>query len=433
MHFELAPNLAMFGRTGSHAYGTATPTSDVDYRGVVLTPLWLKVSTTQRFEQHQGDDPKLRASRVLSIPVEWESYAGGNIPVEWQPMFPEPFEDCTVYDLQKACTLMAAANPNMLELLWLPEDCLVHVGYAWAELMKIRHAFLSTRVQHTFSGYAHAQWRKIRSHRSWLLDPPKAPPTRADFGLPEMSPLPADDRNRIEESIEAVLRSWGIEDLVMDGAERDVLRERMREFWSTAIERPYGLSDVVDDQAGLIVTILANTTQPKESRIAEALEATDELRRLMAQSFNLDADLRTVAGESLGLTTSVLELLARERSYRAALKQWQSFVRWKAERNPARAELEARFGYDTKHAMHLIRLLRMGVEALEGRGIVVRRPDAGQLLGIREGLYSYEELSAMAEMEMAELELAARSTSLPKRPDVELIDRTIARLYNVDP
>src|ERR1039458_5020213 len=30
---------------------------------------------------------------------------------------------------------------------------------------------------------------------------------------------------------------------------------------------------------------------------------------------------------------------------------------WKAQRNPKRAELEAKFGYDTKHAMHLVRLM----------------------------------------------------------------------------
>ncbi|AEZ66297.1 hypothetical protein phiTE_131 [Pectobacterium phage phiTE] len=34
-------------------------------------------------------------------------------------------------------------------------------------------------------------------------------------------------------------------------------------------------------------------------------------------------------------------------------------------RNAARHELEEKFGYDTKHAMHLVRLLRMSQEILE--------------------------------------------------------------------
>jgi predicted nucleotidyltransferase len=65
---------------------------------------------------------------------------------------------------------------------------------------------------------------------------------------------------------------------------------------------------------------------------------------------------------SLGLSREVIDILERERRFRAAQKHWQSFQRWRAERNPMRADLESRYGYDTKHAMHLIRLMRTGLE-----------------------------------------------------------------------
>jgi len=58
---------------------------------------------------------------------------------------------------------------------------------------------------------------------------------------------------------------------------------------------------------------------------------------------------------------------------------------WTRSRNPARAELERRYGYDTKHAMHLIRLLRMAVEVLSTGEVVVRRPDAEDLRAVRRG------------------------------------------------
>ncbi len=53
-----------------------------------------------------------------------------------------------------------------------------------------------------------------------------------------------------------------------------------------------------------------------------------------------------------------------EQGYRAALRHWNQYQEWLRNRNPARAELEASYGYDTKHAMHLLRLLRMGEEIL---------------------------------------------------------------------
>src|SRR6185436_7068494 len=81
--------------------------------------------------------------------------------------------------------------------------------------------------------------------------------------------------------------------------------------------------------------------------------------------------------------------LDAQRAFDASLKAWQHFVTWRAERNPQRAELETRYGYDTKHAMHLIRLLRMGEEVLSGKGVIVRRPDAADLRAIREGAWTY--------------------------------------------
>jgi len=45
--------------------------------------------------------------------------------------------------------------------------------------------------------------------------------------------------------------------------------------------------------------------------------------------------------------------------------------------------LEAKFGFDTKHAMHLIRLLRMAREILETGVVHVKRPDAEELSAIR--------------------------------------------------
>jgi hypothetical protein len=117
-----------------------------------------------------------------------------------------------------------------------------------------------------------------------------------------------------------------------------------------------------------------------------------------------------------------------ERAYRAAQRHWDNYQKWKRERNPARAELEAKFGYDTKHAMHLLRLLRMGREILAEGKVHVLRPAAKWLLEVRDGLLSYEELLELAKQGEAELaELMSRSP-LPEAPDDEAAENLVIEL-----
>ena len=80
------------------------------------------------------------------------------------------------------------------------------------------------------------------------------------------------------------------------------------------------------------------------------------------------------------------------------MKHWESYQTWKTHRNPARAALERQHGYDTKHAMHLVRLMRMGLEVLERGDLRVRRDDADALSAIRDGAMSFDELLAEVEL-----------------------------------
>ncbi len=118
----------------------------------------------------------------------------------------------------------------------------------------------------------------------------------------------------------------------------------------------------------------------------------------------------------------------QERAYRAALKHFGDYERWRENRNPARAALEEAHGYDTKHAMHLCRLLKMGREILTHGEVLVRRPDREWLLGVRRGAMSYEELVAWAEKETAVLPSLAQASILPDEPDRARVDALVVRL-----
>jgi diadenosine tetraphosphate (Ap4A) HIT family hydrolase len=166
----------------------------------------------------------------------------------------------------------------------------------WARLHAARHLFLTRKVEHTFLGYAEAQLKKIMLHRAWLLDPPQAPPTRAAFGLPESSTLSRDERHRLESAITDRLRGFGVDDLELEPSVRLAITTRLERF----LEAAFGVEG----------------------------EALEDARRAVAEA-------------TLGIPRETVDALRAERRYQAAQQRWASYERWRRERNPARATLEA--------------------------------------------------------------------------------------------
>lgn len=109
--------------------------------------------------------------------------------------------------------------------------------------------------------------------------------------------------------------------------------------------------------------------------------------------------------------------LEARRAFQAAVKHHRGYQTWRKNRNPKRAVLEEKHGYDTKHAMHLCRLLKMGVEILSKGEVLVRRPDADWLKGVRNGALSYHELLDWVRQAEQELSRAEANSPLPEEPD----------------
>jgi hypothetical protein len=66
--------------------------------------------------------------------------------------------------------------------------------------------------------------------------------------------------------------------------------------------------------------------------------------------------------------------------------------------------------------------MRMCREILETGEVRVRRPDREEILGIRNGAWSYDQLIAWAEQEDKALDEAARTSPLPRGPDRDALD-----------
>lgn len=93
-----------------------------------------------------------------------------------------------------------------------------------------------------------------------------------------------------------------------------------------------------------------------------------------------------------------------------------------------RKALVDQFGYDTKNAAHLIRLLRMGMEFLATGEMNVERHDAKQLIQIKQGEFKLEEIKSMAEDLFDKTEQALIHSKLPDKPDTAGAERLLIKI-----
>ena len=334
-HAWLRDRTILLSLHGSHAYGLNVATSDVDLKGVAVPPAHYLHGFDKTFEQAEQSEP-----------------------------------DLVIFGVQKFMRLAAECNPNIIEILFTEESEVRICTAAGRELRDHRQEFLSKKAKHTFSGYAMSQLKRIRGHYRWLKNPPKAPPSRTDMGLPERTVIPTDQLQAAQSAVEKALARWNLTEMSgIEPADRNTLQNTMAEM------------------------------------LAEAKIGTDEL--YMA------------AARTVGYDENFIRLLDIERQYTGRKKDWESYQNWLKTRNPARAEIESKYGYDTKHGMHLVRLMKCAREILTTGEVHVKRDDREELLAIRHGAWPYEQLIEWAEKEDKELEAAYHASTLPHAPDRE--------------
>jgi predicted nucleotidyltransferase len=141
---------------------------------------------------------------------------------------------------------------------------------------------------------------------------------------------------------------------------------------------------------------------------------------------------RTFGGHDVAVSSSMPSRVTHfdGPGWDAAQKNWKNYQTWKKNRNPARAELEVSYGFDGKHAMHLIRLLRMGAELLETGIVNVKRKDREELLDIRRGRFSYESLLTLSEGYIARVNELTETSDLPAKPNHEAAEQLLVELIS---
>lgn len=307
-------------------------------------------------------------------------------------------EDKAYYSLRKFATLAVANNPNVLELLFVDNADVVLSTPASEALRANKKLFLSQRCQKTFVGYAHAQLHRIRTHIKWLSQELEA--------MKVLIPVLLQGRLRSD------WVAWRFGD------------NMVRRIDDYLYRSPLNLS-----QEAISVVSRAWVTS-SDHRTKKEL---DTLLPFLGDS-GIVCPEKTDSKffEEIDMEKTDPALVFRKHLYDEAKKRRDQYVTWMAERNPQRHETELQFGYDTKHAMHLVRLLRAGYEILTTGDFHVRRPDAAELLDIRAGKWTYEQITRYADEMMGKINSlgteSGQQFSVPVMPDINKINLLVVQI-----
>jgi predicted nucleotidyltransferase len=310
--------------------------------------------------------------------------------------------DSTVFDIQKFTKLALECNPNIIEYLFLhPENILINTPY-WDILVENRDIFLSKRAKHRYLGYAYSQLKRVQSHKQWLLNPVDHKPTREEYGLPATESLNRELIGQIE--------------LVT----KDCLKENLDVILNSSADELTitGLRNYLEfDVRGALDEAFADFVYPTIFNLL--INKIDVMSTLAIDNFSEE----------------IVAVYTKEKSYSSAMSRWKQYQNWVDTRNPARAELEAKFGYDTKHIGHVFRLLKQGQEILLDKTLTVKlKPeDKEEILAIKAGKFTYDEIIDLASMRMAFFEELYERSTLPHSPDFNkantLLVKTIEKFY----
>lgn len=326
---------------GSKAYGLDTAKSDTDIRGVFVLP-------KNRF---YGLDYTEQVNNATN--------------------------DIVYYELKRFMELLSKNNPNILEMLNTPANCVLQ-KHGIIDLLKPKF-FLSKLCEKTFANYAYTQIKKA-------------------YGLEKKILNPVDEE-----------RKSGLDFcLVYEGKDAIPLKKYIEA--NNMDQRKIGL------------TALTHVKDCYNLFYSEGLQYSGVMRKEESNEVCLSSIPKSE--KPIGM------LYFNKDGYSVYCKKYKEYWDWVNKRNDERYKTTLAHGkkYDSKNMVHVFRLLLMAKEiATEGQ-INVRRKDRDFLLSVKDGKFEYDELLQKAETLKDELPILYQNSNLQTEPDIDVIDALLVKM-----
>jgi len=363
---------------GSHAYNTNTETSDLDIRGVFI--------------------------------CELDDFLSGNYPQQIN----DETNDIVFYELSRFLSLVSTNNPNILELLNTPEDCVRYKHPLFDLIVKQKESFITKQCRLSFGGYARAQLAKaagLSKKMNWEQDKV----TRKDL---------LDFCYVIENEKSISFKTWNNDTyevkfcgLVNIPNARDLYAM----YYDYEAEKCF--SEKFDEK-------------DREEYKKNVNKKGDPM------GFGYKGLINVGDSDNLGISNQlrlssipkgeipICNIIFNKDGFSQHCVDYKSYCEWLEKRNIHRYVDNKTHGqsYDSKNLLHTQRLLNMATEIGEGKGIIVRRPDREYLLSIRRGEVDLGKLIEDAEVAIVNMDSIFENSNLPDKVDPELINDLLVKI-----
>lgn len=336
---------------GSQAYGTATPESDIDHKGIYVQPIQEIVSYNRYKQQYEvGKD---------------ECY----------------------YEVARFLHLLGTANPTMIELLYIPEDCIVALTPEFRLIQRYRKMFLTKACRNSFGGYVVTQIQKAK-------------------GLQKKVNWEANKTER-----KTILDFCYIPTLNGSRPLKDWLRYQKGIFTD---QKNYGAAKVPNCRD--LYTIYPKVKSDLEYYgLTNDEETSNELRLASIPSEE------TIRGVNMSFNKD---------GYILHCKDYLSYQTWLQNRNTQRyVDIKGHNqSIDGKNLLHCRRLLDVSLEIACTGDFTVRRSNASDLLAIRRGEVNLEDIIKKAEEDLVKLDELYSKCDLPDSVDEEKVNELLLKI-----
>jgi len=378
---------------GSHLYGLAGPTSDVDTYGI-----WC-------------------------CPVSWLLGSGR----DYLPDLKSEKNDDSWVDIGKYIKLLEESNPDAIISLFTPADKILHFDPVLEPLWDIRDEILSKACFKSFSGYARDQLMKARGKNKKISINPeevKVRKTPIDFCY--------------------VIRQ--------DGGGTINLQDWLKE--KGLKQEHCGLAHIQPGKG--MYYLYYNWGEDKESTVENYMKVQYPKASSFSLGFykkelegekEKAGDMITFRGilkageesEQLRLTSIPKEVQAagplcifqyNQDAFSAHCKKYKEYWEWVEKRNQDRFVIDAEHGFNAKNLSHCYRLMIQGMEIAQGKGLILDRTgiDADILLDIKNHKLTYDEIMTLCESKQVEMEEAFEKSVLRDLPPIDKLENLLIEI-----
>lgn len=391
---------------GSHAYGLNTPDSDEDRGGVFICPPEMLLGLRSGYVEQVADEKG----------------------------------DTVFYEFGRWIELLCKSNPTALESLFVPKRCIVgEVHPMIKKVMENREMFLSKECFKTLTGYAVSQIMKAKGLNKKIVNPVTERKTPMDFCH---VPNGLGGSQKLSEW----LRKKGYLANYCGLAKMDGMNDLYALYydWGNHLIHEFNtlMGCQVDIHDSSIAWELANQLEYRDFGQSLRNDYPKWMPSLMSTIMecepygfsgiiNMDGTSNEVRLSSIPKGLKPLTYVSyNQNGYESHCRRYKEYQDWVKHRNPVRYENNLGHNYDAKNLMHTMRLLKMGTELAEGKGLNIDRTniDKDFLMKIRNHEMSYEEIVSMATAEKAKMEEAAKVSKLPDIISMDKVNKLLIEL-----